>query len=141
MRPLLVLLLALAGCAGSAPAPTGLAAVIPGTSWTLERVVTADGGVLRGDGDQVTFGAGGEVILASCNQCTGQFAMDGDALTVAAPLACTRRACPFGTVELEAYLAGTSTLRREGDYLIAEPLTELGEPTGAQVLMVPASVR
>ena len=139
MRALLLFAVLLTAGCGSSP-PTGLAAEVPGTSWTLERVVLADGTVLRGDGDQVTFAPDGSVVIASCNQCSGRYSMREDLLTVDAPLACTRRACPVSTVELERYLGGVSTLSRDGAYLVAEPLTEAGGVTGVQVLMVPASV-
>ena len=128
-----------AGC-GSSP-PTGLAAAVPGTSWTVERVVTADGAVLRGDGARVTFAADGALVVSSCNECSGRYTMREDLLTVEAPLACTRRACPDSEIELERYLAGTTALSRDGAYLVAEPVAEAGGLTGVQVLLVPAPSR
>ncbi len=129
---LLALLVLSAGCS---QAPTGLAADVPGSSWTLERVVLADGTVLRGDGDRVTFAPDGGLTLASCNVCNGRYSVRDDVLTVEGPLACTLRACEPGTVELERYLGGTATLRPDGGYLIVEP----AEGEGAQVLLVPAA--
>ena len=125
--------LALSAC-GGAPA-RGLAADLPGSSWTLERVVLDDGRVVRGDGDQVTFAADGALSLASCNSCSGRYELRDDVLTVDAALACTKRACAPGAVELERYLGGTATVSRDGDYLVVEPAAGRAQ----QVLFVPAS--
>ncbi len=112
-----------------------MAAALPGTSWTLERIVLADSGVLRGDGDQVTFNADGTLNLSSCNLCSGQFTMQDSVLTVQEPMGCTRRACMNGQVELERYLMGASVVRRDGVYLVVEPTAGPAE----QILFVPAS--
>ena len=132
MRLALSALVLAALVTGCGRAPSGLAAEVPGSSWTLERVVLADGTVLRGDGDQVTFASDGAITLASCNVCNGEYAVRGDVLTVEPPLACTKRGCATGAVELERYLGGQATLRRDGAYLVAE------SADGAQVLLVPA---
>ena len=131
---LALLSLVVASLAGCGRPPTGLAAEVPGSSWTLERVVLGDGTVLRGDGDRVTFARGGELTLSSCNECTGRYRVRGDELTVEAPLACTRRGCAPGAVELERYLGGVSTLSRDGAYLVVGP----AESAAYQVLLVPA---
>ena len=119
------------GCGGP---PTGLAAEVPGSSWTLERVVLADGAVVRGDGARVTFAPDGALSLSSCNECNGRYSVREDVLTVGAPLACTKRACPAGAVELERYFGGVSALRRDGAYLVVEP----ADAAVGQVLLVPA---
>ncbi len=94
-----------------------------------------DGTVLRGGAaDQVTFSADGALVLSSCNACNGTYSVREDVLTVDAPLACTRRACAPGAVELERVLGTAATLRRDGVYLIAEPL----EGGVEQALFVPA---
>ena len=131
----LSLLLAVAVSACSSP-PTGMAAEVPGSSWTLERVVLKDGRVLRGEG-QVTFSAEGRLVMASCNQCSGSFTLRDSVLTVAEPMACTKRACGPSEVELERHLAGTSALRKEGVYLVAEPMSP--DAVASEVLLVPAS--
>ena len=133
MRLLLALALPLAlfGCSGP---PTGLAADLPGSTWTVERVVTGDGEILRGEG-QVTFGATGSLSVSSCNVCNGTYAVRGDALEVREPLACTRRGCPPDALELEQFFAGSLTMRRDGLYLVVEP-DPLGD--GPQVLLLPA---
>ena len=131
--PRLVLLAALAVSACSSP-PVGVAAELPGSSWTVERVVLPDGSVLRGEG-QVTFGADGALTMASCNQCSGRYSIRDSVLTVEEPLACTKRACAPGAMELERHLGGVSTVRRDGSYLVAEPLAE----GAARVLLVPAN--
>ena len=115
-------------------------AELPGSSWTLERVVRADGTVQRGAGAQVTFSADGGLVLSSCNACTGRYRVTGDVLTIDGPLACTRRGCAPGEVELERALGASATLRREGVYLVAEPIPGEGEaaPQAEQVLFVPA---
>lgn len=134
MRPVLALasLIVLAAC-GPAPA-VGLEAELPGSSWTLERVVMKDGTVRRGDGDQITFAADGGLVLSSCNACTGTYTVQEDVLTVGEALGCTRRACASGQIELERILGSAATLRRDGVYLIAEPLADDVD----QALFVPA---
>ena len=127
------LFLLVAGCA-SAP-PVGLAADLPGTTWTLERVVLVGGDVLRGDGDAVTFGVDGSLAFSSCNQCSGRFAVRDALLTIDEPMACTRRACPAGDIELERYLTGTASIQRDGAYLVIEP----AEGAASQVLLVPGT--
>ena len=112
-----------------------MAADLPGTTWTLERVVLADGGVLRGLDDQVTFGPDGGLTLSSCNTCTGRFRLRTDELQIEEPLACTRRGCPGDRVELERYLAGRHRLRMDGQYLVAEPINDGAE--AVQVMFLP----
>lgn len=130
---LFALALTLGACAGTPP--TGLEASLPGTTWTVERVVDADGVVRRTDGGRVTFAADGGLTLESCNTCTGSYAVRDDQLRIDEPLACTRRACAATELELEQYLVGPLTLEREGAYLIASPL---GEVEGPQIHLVPA---
>lgn len=125
-------LVAFSACAGAPP--VGLDADLLGSSWTLERVVMNDGTVRRGDGDQVTFSADGALVLSSCNACSGTYSVRDSVLTVAEPLACTRRACNAGQVELERVLGSTTALRREGVYLIAQPMAGGVD----QALFVPA---
>lgn len=121
------------GCAGTPP--TGLAASLPGTTWTVERVVGADGSVLRSENAEVTFGADGDLRLSSCNQCGGSYRIEDDVLQIEEALACTRRACLPGQLELERYVTGPLALQRDGAYLVMEPT---GEAAGAQVLLVPS---
>ena len=132
--PILVLLVVVTGCS-RAPA-TGLAADLPGSTWTLERVVLADGSVLRDVGNEVTFGPDGDLTLSSCNTCTGRFRLRGDELRVGEILTCTKRGCSVDAVELERYLAGRHALRMDGQYLVAEPLDEAAE--AEQILFLPA---
>ncbi|MDT0631600.1 META domain-containing protein [Rubrivirga sp. S365] len=135
MRPTLALCLALPLVAlGCGSTPTGLEADVPGSTWTVERVVTGNGEVLRGEG-QVTFGSSGSLSVSSCNVCNGTYAVSGDQLEVAEPLACTRRRCGPGELELEDFFAGLLTLRRDGLYLVVEPDPLAGGP---QVLLLPA---
>ena len=124
-------LLTLAACQPTAP--VGVASDVPGTTWSLERLVLDGGEVRRGQGEQVSFGPEGSLSIASCNLCSGRYAVDDSVLTIDGPLACTRRACQPGTVELESHLEGTSTLRRDGAYLIVEP-----DSLAEQILFVPA---
>ena len=120
-----------AGCAGS-----GAASEYAGTVWTLDRIVAADGGVTRGTGEErLTFGADGQVSLASCNQCSGPYRIAGATLTLGETMACTRRGCPEGAIELERYLSGQRTLRREGSYLVVESADASGVAT--QLLFAP----
>ncbi len=92
---------------------------LAGTTWTVERVVVSDADVRRGDGETVTFGPGGAVSMASCNQCNGQLRSAEGALIIPTPLACTKRMCGPGVLELERILTDRA-LRREGIYLIAD---------------------
>ena len=124
-------LAATSGCAGT-PAVSDFA----GTTWTLDRIVGADGSVTRGSGEErLTFGADGRLALASCNQCSGPFQTSGSTLTVGEAMACTRRGCPDGAIELERYVRGQQTLRREGTYLVVEAADATGATT--QLLFVP----
>lgn len=52
-----------------------------------------DGAVLA-----IEFAGDRVVIFGDCNVCSGRYALEGDALTVS-PLACTRRACPAGSLD------------------------------------------
>lgn len=111
-----VALVSLAAC--STP-PTGVAADVMGTSWTVERIITPDG-VLRQEA-QISFGDEGSVAMSSCNQCSGRYRMRDDVFTSDGGLACTKRACTSGQLELERYFTGPVSLRQEGTYLVAEP--------------------
>lgn len=105
----------LAGCGGTPPVLADLA----GTTWTVERIVMSDAEVRRGDGESVTFGAGGLVSISSCNQCSGKATVRDGALVIEPELGCTKRACGPGVLELDRLLAGRA-LRRDGLYLIAD---------------------
>ena len=134
------LLLALAAvsfvAACASPPPVGMAAEVPGTTWSVERIVQADGGVIRGsETDQVSFGPEGSLSLSSCNLCSGRYALADSVLTVPPGLACTRRACAPDGLELERHLEGTSVLRRDGAYLVIEP-----DSLDEQILLVPAEL-
>ncbi|MEO0558424.1 MAG: META domain-containing protein [Bacteroidota bacterium] len=125
------------GC--SSPPPTGLSAELPGTAWTLERVVYDDGRVERGTGEQrITFEPDGRVLIVSCNTCNGTYRMRGNELTMRDPMACTRRGCMEQEIELETFFSGAMTLSRDGSYLIVESL-EAADP--AQLLFLPVSDR
>ena len=128
-------LVALALLAGCSRPPTGLGAEVPGTSWTLERVVYADGRVERGSGERVSFNPDGTLLVASCNTCNGSYRFRGARLSTRGPLACTRRACMPGEVELETYFDGEHAVRRDGSYLIVEA----GADGTTQLLFLPVS--
>lgn len=131
---LAALSVAIAAC-GGAP-PTGLAAELPGSTWTLERVVLPDdGGVLRGDGERVSFAADGSLTVSSCNACSGTYRVRRGQLEPG-PLACTRRGCPADAVELERFFSGPLAMRRDGAYLVLDAITD--DADGAQILLVPA---
>lgn len=124
---------ALSTVACSGP-PTGLEADLPGSAWAVERVVTGDGEILRGEG-RVMFGATGGLSVSSCNVCNGTYQVRGDRLFVPEALACTRRGCAPGALELENFFAGDLTIRRDGLYLVVEPRPLNGGP---QVLLLPS---
>lgn len=129
----LVAILAVAGC--SSP-PTGLSAELPGTAWTLERVVYDDGRVERGSGERITFDPDGGVLIASCNTCNGTYRMRGNELRIASPMACTRRGCMETEIELETFFDGDMVLQRDGAYLIVESTEAID---AAQLLFLPVS--
>ena len=136
VRPTLLLLaLALAaGCATAPPPePVGLAAEIPGTSWSVERAVEADGDLRRGRGEGIAFGTEGAIRLDGCNDCTGRYAIADSVLTVPPGLGCTRQACPTSSLPLGAIVEGTTTLRRDGLYLVLR-----NDSLNDELMMVPA---
>ncbi|MFN3597005.1 MAG: META domain-containing protein [Rubricoccaceae bacterium] len=130
----LALTTALSACAGiGAPAPQTLA----GTTWSLERIMLGSGETLRGDGQRVTFGADGRLALTSCNQCSGPYRERDGVLTVAPAMACTLRGCPPEAIELERYISGTLTFRRQGDYLFVTPAQSETVAAGTELLFLP----
>ncbi|WP_412062926.1 META domain-containing protein [Rubrivirga sp. IMCC45206] len=134
-RPLLLAafgIAALAAC--SPPVPVGVAAEVPGTTWSLERIVTADGEIARAEPAEISFGPQGSLAIQSCNACSGRYAASDSLLTIEGPLACTKKACPAGALELERHVMGTSVMRRDGLYLTVLP----ADSTVAQLLFVPA---
>lgn len=120
LAPACLLLVLVAGCAGTPPAVADLA----GTTWTVERIVMSDAEVRRGDGESITFGADGMVSVSSCNQCSGRARAQGSAIVIDPAMACTKMACGPGVLELERLVAGRE-LRRDGLYLIADGPTEM----------------
>lgn len=116
MRAALLLVVIVAGgCASAPPSP------FAGTAWTLDRIVAPDGDVVRGSGDErLMFGADGRLRVASCNECSGPYRLRGESLSVRSALACTRRGCAEGQIELERYVQGDLAMRREGSYLVLE---------------------
>jgi len=135
MRALFALpALALLLIAGCTPTPTGFAASLPGSSWLVDRIVEPDGSVVRGTGETVTFGADGRLSLASCNQCNGGYQVSADGvLTLSEGVACTRRGCPEGAVELEREMQGPLSIARDGEYLV------LGGAGTPQIILLPAT--
>lgn len=131
---LLFAVLLVAGCSGGPP--TGLSADLPGTAWTLERIVYADGNVARGSGERITFTPDGGLLVASCNTCNATYRMRGNELRVSEDMACTRRGCAPDEIELEAFVTGTLSLRFDGSYLVVER-AEASET--AQLLFLPVA--
>ena len=130
MRLGLLALFLLAGCSVR---PTGLAASLPGSVWLVDRIVETDGSVRRGTGETIAFGADGRIALSSCNECSGAYAVSPQGvLTLGAGVACTRRGCPDGAVELERTMAGPLTMARDGEYLVLSAAA--GTP---QVILLP----
>lgn len=116
-----VALLAVAGCGThEEPKPLvgdGLRSAIVGKKWTVENLFARDvSGELtmefRSDGTVVAFGG--------CNQMTGTYTLDGEALTFG-PMASTRKACGPVLDEQEfsfqSFLALIDQARLEDDEL------------------------
>ena len=131
MRPLALLALAL--LAGCGTRPTGLAAALPGSTWLVDRIVESDGSVLRGTGETVSFGADGQISLASCNRCGGSYSVSAaGVLTLGEDLTCTQRSCDSYLTELQGYIQGSLQMSRDGEYLV---LT--GTTTERQIILLP----
>lgn len=128
-------LVALSIFGSCAPRPiTGTAADLPG-AWVVERVVTSGEKVMRGEGQTVRFERDGTVSMQSCNACNGQYEAQRDELRIEAPVACTKRACPPGAIELERLLTGESVIERDGPYLVVRDAE-----SGQQVVLLPETV-
>lgn len=117
---LLVLTAALliAACRTAAPPPNPLA----GTAWELRTLVQGSDSLTAAGGlpaDQVRFQPDSGVRIRSCNTCTGTYRFS-DRHVVTERLACTRRACPAGRLELDRYVAGRAAYRLRGDWLILD---------------------
>lgn len=132
-----VLVLILAGCGGSTP--SGESAVLPGSSWSVERIVYASGEVVRGDGETVAFGADGSIAMSSCNTCQGRYRAKRSSLSIDETLRCTRKACRPGEIQLERFLSGPQLIERDGPYLVltAEPQEGQEDITQPSVLLLP----
>ncbi|HEX8385272.1 MAG TPA: META domain-containing protein, partial [Rubricoccaceae bacterium] len=84
-------------------------------------------------GETVSFGADGRIALSSCNQCTGEYTVSAaGVLTVGTAVACTRRGCPEGAIELEADVQGPLQMSRAGEYLVLS-----GADGTTQILLLP----
>ncbi len=132
MRLLVAAVALLAASACSSPTPVSPYA---GSVWSLDRIVGADGSVTRGTGDErLTFGADGSVSVQSCNACAGRYTITDDVMTVAPGMACTRRGCTSGQIELETAFAGPVGLERDG------PTLTVSGADGAQYVFVSESM-
>lgn len=134
------LVFVLAGCGGSAPSGPG--SDLPGSSWSVERIVYASGEVVRGEGETIAFGADGSVSMASCNTCQGRYRARQGTLTVDEPLRCTRKACRPGEIQIERFLSGPQTIERDGPFLVltAQPTEERPSAEPPSVLLLPTQV-
>lgn len=127
---LVIVLLGLVGCAGSAR----LSSLLPGSSWTVERIVYPTGDIVRGDGETLAFDVDGSLYISSCNSCGGTYQMTGGRIEFSVG-ACTLRACAAGVIELEQLIAPQMKASRSGEYLILAPV-EAEE--GPQIMLLPA---
>ena len=136
-RLALALVVILAGCGGGSEIPGGTTA-LPGTAWTVERIVYPSGDVVRGSGETVAFGADGSLVMSSCNTCQGRYRFRRGVLEVAENLSCTRKACPPEAVELERVVSGNQEVSRDGPYLVLEARDAGGD--APQVLLLPSAI-
>ena len=93
-------------------------------SWTLARVVTAQGADLGFRDGSLRFGAGTTYTSESCNDCSGTYDLDGGTVTIVA--SCTERACLTPPDAGEGYvdgldLAGEYAVSFRGDSLALQP--------------------
>jgi heat shock protein HslJ len=103
--------LGLTGCGHSTSADQARAQLV-GVTWQLEAIERDSGGVVTVDDPSrytARFREDGRVTVRSdCNLCAGTFHLDKTALVIG-PLACTRAACPPGSLD-GAYEAALSTV-------------------------------
>jgi len=111
--------LLIAGLAlGSCRTATPPIAPLVGTSWTLESVIDAGIPVSDVPLDELVFDAEGRgVRVSTCNVCNGLYVV-GDRTLEVSQLACTRRACEPGRLELDRYVSGRSRWAIESGRLI-----------------------
>lgn len=129
------LVIVLAGCSSGTPARDTV--LLTGSSWSVERIVSADGSVARGGGETIAFGADGSLSMASCNTCQGRYETSGNRLVIDEGLRCTRKACMADEVELERIVSGTQLVERDGPYLILTAEVEAGAPDPPRVILLP----
>jgi heat shock protein HslJ len=114
-----VLLLAVVGAAcRTLPAPPN---PVLGT-WALRALAQGGDSLSTADGlpaDLLRFEADSGVRTRSCNACSGNYVVS-DNHVVLRNLACTRRACEVGRLELDRYVAGRAAYRRTGDLLVLD---------------------
>lgn len=122
----------LAGCAG--PGSARVASVLPGSTWTVERIVYPTGRVVRGDGETLSFDADGSLGLSSCNSCGGTYQIAGRVIEFSVG-ACTLRACGPEVIELERVIEPKMSASSSGEYLI---LTSEEEDQGPEIMLLPA---
>lgn len=113
--------LAVSGCTDSPTAPTD----ITGTAWSLVSLQQSGASPIVVDAPSrytVSFGDDGRVSVKSdCNSCGGTYTLTGSALAVQ-PLACTKVACPNGSLD-QVYTAAierAASIARDGDDLTVE---------------------
>ena len=128
----------LAGCGGGTQVPGGETA-LPGTAWTVERIVYPSGDVVRGSGETIAFGADGTIAMSSCNSCQGRYRFRRGVLRVEDNLRCTRRACAAEEVELERIVAEEQVISRDGPYLVLTARDDR-QPDAPQVLLLPSEI-
>jgi heat shock protein HslJ len=120
MRLLSLVLLAAALASGCRTLPQPSERVV-GT-WALRAFVEGTDSLSTADGlpnDLLRFEPDGGIRTRSCNVCSGNYVVS-DRHVVARNLACTRRACEVGRLELDRYVAGRAAYRRSGDLLVLD---------------------
>ncbi|MEM6326974.1 MAG: META domain-containing protein [Bacteroidota bacterium] len=130
-----VLALLLVGCGSGTTSRD--AELLTGSSWTVERIVYANGDVTRGSGETLAFGSDGSVSVASCNTCGGRFERSRQGIRIDATR-CTRRACRPDQVQLEQLVGGEQIVERDGPYLILSAAPDDRGGTPPQVLLLPS---
>jgi heat shock protein HslJ len=116
-------LAALGGCASDRGTAADTLPLRTDVVWQLGSIQPSSGPIVPAPDPSlytVRFGADGRLAArADCNRCAGPYRVAGSSLTVG-PLACTRAACPLGSLDgqFTAGLTGVASYVQTRDTLV-----------------------